>query len=70
VKWLGDGDMRAAQKILRASQVEESRIMVSDLRNEFANLERLLEHDNLKTKVTHVLKFPYGSIELNVKRRW
>ncbi|PYS98655.1 MAG: hypothetical protein DMF63_14790 [Acidobacteria bacterium] len=69
LKWLGEGDMLAAQKILRSSQVEESRIMVSDLRSEFENLERILDHDNLKPRVTHVLKFPYGTIKLNVKRR-
>jgi hypothetical protein len=67
--WLGDGDMQAAQDILRASQVEESRIMVSKLHEDFENLEVLLAQDNLKPRVTHVLKFPYGTIELNVKRR-
>ena len=69
LKWLGDGDMRAAQQILRSSQVEESRIMVSNLHDEFRNLEMILAQDNLKPRVTHMLRFPYGTIELNVKRR-
>ena len=69
LKWLGDGDMQAAQKILRSSQVEESRLMVSNLHDEFRNLEALLDQDNLKPRVTHVLRFPYGTIALNVKRR-
>ena len=69
LKWLGDGDMQAAQNILRSSQAEESRIMVSNLGGEFRNLEVLLAQDNLKPRVTHVLRFPYGTIELNVKRR-
>jgi hypothetical protein len=69
LKWLGDGDMQAVQDILRTSQVEESRITVSKLHEDFENLELLLAQDNLKPRVTHVLKFPYGTIELNVKRR-
>jgi hypothetical protein len=69
LKWLGDGDMQAVQNILRTSQVEECRIMVSKLHDDFENLEMLLTQDNLNPKVTHVLKFPYGTIELNVKRR-
>ena len=69
LRWLGDGDMQAAQNILRASQIEESRIMVATLHEEFANLELLLSQDNLKPRVTHVLKFPYGTIELEIKRR-
>jgi hypothetical protein len=40
LKWLGDGDMQAAQNILRSSQAEESRIMVASLRDEFQILRR------------------------------
>ena len=69
LEWLGDGDMQAAQRILRASQVEEGRIMVSMMREEFKNIERLLAEEHLKPKVSHLLKFPYGTIELNIRRR-
>lgn len=69
LKWLGDGDMRAAKEILRHSQAEESRIMVSMLRDEFAAIETLLAEEHLKPKVTHVLKFPYGTITLYVRKR-
>ena len=68
LQWLGDGDMHAAQSILRASQGEEGRIMVSMLRDEFLSMEELLSNENLKPRVTHVLEFPYGSIKLNVRR--
>lgn len=68
LKWLGDGDMVAAQEILRASQAEESRIMVSMLHDEFIAMEELLGHQHLKPRVTHVLEFPYGTIKLNVRR--
>lgn len=69
LRWLGEGDMIAAEAILRASQAEESKIMVSMLRDEFANIEKLLKEGQLKPKVTHVLKFPYGTIKLNIKRK-
>ena len=68
LKWLGDGDMVAAQSILRASQAEESRIMVSMLHDEFLAMEELLDQRHLKPRVTHVLEFPYGTIKLNVRR--
>ncbi|HEX6278609.1 MAG TPA: hypothetical protein VFZ49_01220 [Pyrinomonadaceae bacterium] len=68
LKWLGDGDMVAAQSILRASQAEESRIMVSMLHNEFLAMDELLDQQHLKPRVTHVLEFPYGTIKMNVRR--
>ena len=68
LRWLGQNDMRLAQDILRRSQAEESRIVVSMLRDEFANIEKLLEAAHLKPKVTHELKFPYGTITLSIKR--
>jgi hypothetical protein len=68
LKWLGEGDMVAAQEILRSSQAEESRIMVSMLHDEFRSMEELLDHEHLKPRVTHVLEFPYGTIKLNVRR--
>jgi hypothetical protein len=69
LRWLGDGDMRLAQEILRRSQAEEGRIIVSRLSEEFATIEKLLAEKHLKPKVTHELKFPYGTIILNIKKR-
>jgi hypothetical protein len=69
LRWLGEGDMQAAQKILRASQAEEGRIIVSSLSEEFHHIEKLLSDENLKPRVSHLLEFPYGTIELNIKRR-
>jgi hypothetical protein len=69
LKWLGDGDMQAAQKLLRASQVEEAKIAVSMLGEEFTQIEKLLSEERLKPKVRHLMKFPYGTIEINIKRR-
>ena len=31
--------------------------------------EKLLEAEHLKPRVTHTLKFPYGTIDLTIKRR-
>jgi len=69
LKWLGDGDMHAAQKMLRTSQAQEGKIAVSMLRQEFVQIEKLLADEDLKPKIHHVLKFPYGTIELNIKRK-
>jgi hypothetical protein len=69
LRWLGDGDMQLAQAILRRSQAEEGKIVVSRLREEFANIEKLLAATHLKPRVTHELKFPYGTITLSIKRR-
>ena len=68
LQWLGDGDMHAAQKILQASQAEEGRIAVSMLREEFVAIENLLSDEDLNPKVRHTMKFPYGTIRLNIKK--
>lgn len=68
LRWLGDGDMQLAQDILRRSQAEESRLVVSMLHDEFANIEKILASTHLKPKITHELKFPYGTITLSIKR--
>ena len=69
LRWLGEGDMQIAQEMLRASQAEESRIMASMLRDEFASIEGLLAEEHLKPRVKHVIRFPYGTISLNIRRR-
>jgi deoxyribose-phosphate aldolase len=61
--------MQIAQEMLRASQAEESRIMASMLRDEFLNIEKLLAEEHLKPRVKHVIRFPYGTISLNIRRR-
>ena len=66
--WLGGGDMEAAQHLLRHSQAEESRIVVSMLREEIKGIEMMLEEQHLDPKVRHTLKFPYGTIDLHFKR--
>lgn len=67
--WLADGEIQTAQEILRKSQIEEGKIAVSMLRKEFQIIENLLNETHLNPKVTHQLKFPYGTITLNIKRR-
>ena len=69
LKWLADGETQIARDILRRSQVEEGKIAVSMLRQEFAAIENLLENTKGKRAVTHQLKFPYGTITLNIKSR-
>jgi hypothetical protein len=61
--------MQAAEMILKKSQVEEGKIAVSMLREEFENIEHLLANTKGRRKVTHKLKFPYGTINLEIKNR-
>lgn len=68
INWLADGEMQAAQKILRQSQVEESRHSIAMLRSEMQSIAQLLDESNLRARVSHKLKFPYGTITLNIKR--
>lgn len=67
LKWLVDGDMKSAQQVLKASQAEEGRIMVSMLKEEFIQFEKILDNRHLRPKVSHELKFPYGTIKINIK---
>ena len=69
LKWLASGEMLAAQEILKRSQVEESKIAVSMLAEEVRNIEKVLADVQGKTKITHQLKFPYGTIDLEVRKR-
>ena len=67
--WLADGEMGLAKEIVRQSQVEEGKIAVSMLEREFASIEKILAETHLQPKVTHQLKFPYGTINLKIRRR-
>jgi hypothetical protein len=69
LQWLAEGEMQIAQDILKKSQIEEGKIAVSMLRQEFYNIENLLTETADRSKVTHILKFPYGTITLRIKRR-
>lgn len=69
LKWLADDEMQIAQDILRKSQIEEGKIAVSMLRQEFANIKTLLAKAKGNSKVTHQLKFPYGTINLEIRSR-
>lgn len=68
LQWLAEDEMQIARKILRNSQIEEGKIAVSMLRREIADIENLLEKTKGKSRVTHRLKFPYGTINLEIKR--
>lgn len=68
--WLSEGEMQIAERLMKSSQVEESKIAVSMLREEFANIENLLENIKGNRKVSHQLKFPYGTIDLDIKKRY
>ncbi|MEZ5346884.1 MAG: hypothetical protein R2681_15160 [Pyrinomonadaceae bacterium] len=69
LNWLADDETKVAEMILKRSHVEEAKIAVSMLREEVSNIERLMETAKGRSKVFHQLKFPYGTINLSIKRR-
>jgi len=69
LQWLAEDEMQIAREILRNSQMQEGKIAVSMLRQEISNIENLLQNVKGNPTVTHELKFPYGKINLEIKRR-
>ncbi len=69
VRWLAEDEMQIAQDILKKSQIEEGKIAVSMLRQEFENIEKLIAEAKGNSKVRHKLKFPYGTINLEIRSR-
>lgn len=67
--WLSEGEMQIGETLLKRAQVEEGKISVSMLRDEFAEIENLLKNSKGKLKVNHRLKFPYGKIDLEIRKR-
>lgn len=69
LKWLSEGEMHSAEEILRLSQTGELQNVYMLLENEIADIEKLLAQKHLNPKVTHRIKFPYGIISLQIKKR-
>lgn len=67
--WLADGEMQTAQNILKESRIKESRLAASMLREDISEIETLLAGIKGASRITHRLKFPYGIVTLEIKRR-
>ena len=70
LKWLVDDDVEIARAILVQSQTRQSLNALSQLEEEFSNIEQLLNNAKGRGKVTHVLRLPLGTVTLKIKRRW
>jgi hypothetical protein len=69
LSWLSQGDMQAAQKLLEESEVQEGKIAISLLHQEFANIENLLVSlTQVRKKISHTIALPYGNINITIKR--
>jgi len=66
--WLSEEDVTAAHAILAESQARETANSLALLEKEFSNIEELLDNAPGSRKVTHLLKLPLGTINLNIKR--
>ena len=67
--WLADGEMQTTQNILKESRIKESRLAASMLREDISEIETLLAGIKGASRITHRLKFPYGIVTLEIKRR-
>jgi hypothetical protein len=68
LEWLSDSDVEIARALLASSQAEASKNAVSFLGDEIYNIERVLTRSGARSKVTHTIKLPYGTITLKIKR--
>ena len=69
LRWLAENEMQTASDILRNSQIQEGKIIVSMLRQEISAIENLLINAQGSAVVTHTVELPYGTINLTIKRR-
>jgi hypothetical protein len=69
LRWLSEDETHIASMILTESQAQESRNNMALLQQEFTNIKELLHNANGKGKITHLLKLPYGTITLKIKRK-
>lgn len=67
LKWLSADDMVVARAILAESQAQESRNALKLLEQEFENIERHIEESGGRSRVTHTIKLPLGTITLKIK---
>ncbi|HEX8503583.1 MAG TPA: hypothetical protein VF659_23570 [Pyrinomonadaceae bacterium] len=67
LKWLAADDMQVARAILAESQARESRDALALLEREFVEIERLVREGGRRSRVTHTIRLPAGTITLEVK---
>ena len=69
LRWLSEGEMRAARAILAESQAREAADALKMLRQEIAAVERLLAEAPGARRVTHRLKLPGAAVTLVIRGR-
>lgn len=67
LKWLAADDMRVARAILDESRARESRNALELLERELPGIARLVEDGGGRSRVTHTVRLPSGSITLKIK---
>jgi len=67
LKWLAADDMLVARAILAESQARESRNTLDMLEREFEHIERLVAEGGGRSRVTHTVRLPAGTITLRIK---
>ena len=67
LKWLAADDMVVARAILAESQARASRNAMELLEHEFEHITRLVAEGGGRSRVTHTVRLPSGTITLKVK---
>jgi hypothetical protein len=67
LKWLAADDMQAARAILAESEAREGRNALRLLEREFAEIERHIGESGGRSRVTHTIRLPLGTITLKIK---
>lgn len=66
--WLCAGEMAMAHEIIKRSEIEETRIAVSMLRQEFERIDKMYGSVQGKAKISHTIRLPQGTIDLVINR--
>lgn len=69
LRWLSEGEMRAARAILAESQAREAADALAMLQQELTTVERLLAETPGRRRVTHRLKLPCAAVTLVIRER-
>ena len=67
LKWLSADDMVVARAILAESEARESRNALALLGREFENIERHIAESGGRSRITHTIRLPLGTITLKIK---
>ena len=68
VRWLADGDTKAAQSLLAAAEQEEAAVRLAYLEDEFRRIDALIGATHgAETSVSHTIQLPQGEVSIYIR---